>query len=199
MGVVPAQPAGMISRDAAQVASLSSAARREAGGLRGPALAAILQQEAHACALDGAEAECHRLLDCALEQAATPDDPGDASSGHGSFCTPAYLEMQRGVCWLTLGRPAQAVAVLETAAESLPAVYRRDRGVAFGSQAIAFAAMGEPAEAARAGMSALEIARDSGSRRILRAIMPLSAALAPHSELDDVAVFRAALADNWAA
>lgn len=188
----------MASRDAAQVASLSSAARREAGGLKGPALAAILQQQAHARALDGAEAECHRLLDSAHDQAATPDDPGDASSGHGSFCTPAYLEMQRGVCWLTLGRPAQAVAVLEEAVESLPAVYRRDRGLAFGSQAIALAAMGEPAEAAKAGMSALEIARDAGSRRILRGIMPLSAALAPHNELEHVAVFQAALADSWA-
>lgn len=162
-------------------------------------MAAILQQEAHAWALDGAEAECHRLLDQAHTLAASPDDPGDASGGHGSFCTPAYLEMQRGACWLTLGQPARAVSVLDAAVKSLPAVYRRDRGVAFSSQASAFAALDEPAEAAVAGMKALEIARDSGSGRIMRMILPLSSALAAHGELEPVAALRMALADNRAA
>lgn len=189
----------MASRDAAQVGGLAAAARREAGGLAGPALAAILQQEAHAHALDGAEAECHLTLDRAHALAADPADPGDASGGHGSFCTPAYLEMQRGACWLTLGQPARAIAVLEAAIESLPAVYRRDRGVALSRQAAAFAGVGEPAQAATTGMSALEIARDSGSGRILRMIWPLSAALAQHSDLEQVAVLRAALAGSRAA
>lgn len=186
----------MASGDAAQVASLAGAARREAAGLGGPVMAAILQQEAHACALDGAEAECQRLLDSAHTLAAAPDDPGDASGGHGSFCTPAYLEMQRGGCWLTLGQPGKAVAVLEASIGLLPAVYRRDRGVAFSSQAAGLAAMGEPAEAAAAGMKALEIARDSGSGRILRMILPLSAELAANGELEQVRAFRAALADS---
>jgi hypothetical protein len=107
-------------RDGAQVASLAAAARRGAGGAPGPMLAAILQQEAHAHAMDGDELACHRALDQAHRTAAAEDDPGDASAGHGSFCTPAYLEMQRGACWLTLGRPALAVTALETAARSLP-------------------------------------------------------------------------------
>ncbi|HYK28042.1 MAG TPA: helix-turn-helix transcriptional regulator [Streptosporangiaceae bacterium] len=190
----------MASGDAAQVASLASAARREAaGGLGGPGMAAILQQEAHACALDGAEVECHRLLDSADALAAAPDDPGDASGGHGSFCTPAYLEMQRGVCWLTLRQPAKAAAVLEAAAGSLPAVYRRDRGVALSSQAAALAAMGEPVAAATVGMRALEIARDSGSGRILRMILPVSAGLAAHSALEEVRALQGAVTASLAA
>jgi hypothetical protein len=91
--------------NAATAAGLAGAARREGGELPSPMLAAILQQEAHAYALDGAEAACQTALDHARDKAASPDDPGDASSGHGSFCTPGYVEMQRGRCWLRLGRP----------------------------------------------------------------------------------------------
>jgi hypothetical protein len=178
--------------DGAQVGGLAAAARREARGVSGPALAAILQQEAHACALDGAEAECHRLLDCAHELAAVDDD-GDAAGGHGSFCTAAYLEMQRGVCWLTLGRPDRALTVLDGALMSLPAVYRRDRGAALSRRAAALAAIGEAKEAALTGVKALEIAQDCGSGRIVRMVLPLSAALAAHGDVGEVAALRAAL------
>lgn len=184
----------MAGRDAAQIAGLAAAARREAGGFSGPMMAAILQQEAHAHALDGAEKDCGHTLDQAHALAAAPDDPGDASNGHGSFCTPAYLEMQRGVCWLTLDRPGKAVAALEAAIRSLPPVYRRDRGVGLSRQAAAFAALGEPGEAAAVAKKALGIARDSGSGRILRMIVPVAVALEPYSHLEPVAGLRAALA-----
>jgi transcriptional regulator with XRE-family HTH domain len=49
--------------DAAAVAGLAAAARREGGDLPGPMLAAILQQEAHAHALDGVESTCLAALD----------------------------------------------------------------------------------------------------------------------------------------
>jgi transcriptional regulator with XRE-family HTH domain len=184
----------MATRDPAQVAGLVTAARREARGATGPVMAAILQQEAHAYALDGAEKLCHQALDQAHALAAEPNDPGDASNGHGSFCTPAYLEMQRGMCWLTLARPARAIAVLGAAVGSLPPAYRRDRGVALSQQAAALAALGEHAEAALMATQALGIARDSGSGRILRMIVPVAAALETHSHLEAVAGLRAALA-----
>jgi tetratricopeptide (TPR) repeat protein len=185
----------MVSRDSAQIAGLASAARREARGLSGPMLAAILQQEAHAYALDRAERDCHRLLDRAHDMAAEPSDPGDATNGHGSFCTPAYLEMQRGICWLTLAQPQKAVAALETAIGSLPPVYRRDRGVGLSQQAAAFVALGEPAQAAAAAAQALGIAQDSGSGRILRMILPVASALEPHRHLEPVGALRTALAE----
>jgi len=187
-------------RDAAQVAGLAAAARREAGGAAtGPMLASILQQEAQGHALDGSEVACHNCLDQAHGLAAAPDDPGDASNGHGSFCTAAYLEMQRGACWLILGRPAKAMGALETAIRSLPPAYRRDRGVAFSHQAAALAAAGEPAEAATAAMQALNISRDSGSERITRMVVATAGVLAPHSEMEAVAGLRAALAEIPAA
>ena len=148
--------------DAAAVAGLAAAARRERKNLPGPMLAAILQQEAHAYALDGDEAACHAALDQAHRQAASPDDRGDASNGHGSFCTPAYVEMQRGLCWLLLGQPAKARAALDGAIRSLPPVYRRDRGVALSALATAFAAIGEADEAAITATQALAVARDAG-------------------------------------
>jgi tetratricopeptide (TPR) repeat protein len=181
-------------RDGAQVASLAAAARREAGTVAGPMLAAILQQEAHAYALDGDELACHKALDQAHRSAAADDDPGDASAGHGSFCTPAYLEMQRGACWLTLGRPASAVTALETAVRSLPPAYRRDRGAALSYQAAAYASLGEPAEAARVAMGALDIARAAGSGRMLKMTMAVADGLAAHAHLDAVARLRAAVA-----
>ena len=187
-------------RDAAQVAGLAAAARREAGGAAtGPMLASILQQEAQAHALDGSEVACHNSLDQAHGLAAAPDDPGDASNGHGSFCTAAYLEMQRGACWLMLGRPAKAIGALETAIRSLPPAYRRDRGVALSHRAAALAAVGESAESAAVAVQALDIARDSGSDRIARMVMTTAAVLAPHSELEAVAGLRAALAESPAA
>lgn len=185
----------MAARDPAQIAGLASAARREARGLRGPMLAAILQQEAHAYALDGAEKACHELLDRAHALAAELSDPGDASNGHGSFCTPAYLEMQRGICWRTLAQPGKAGQCWQRQMGSLPPVYRRDRGVGLSQQAAALVALGEPAEAAVAAVKALSIAQDSGSGRILRMIVPVASALEPHRHLEPVTQLRTALAE----
>jgi len=142
----------------------------------------------------GDERACHQALDQAHRTAAPDDDPGDASAGHGSFCTPAYLEMQRGACWLTLGRPARAVSSLDTAIRSLPSAYRRDRGAALSRQAAAYAALGEPAEAARAAMGALDIARAAGSGRVLKMTVAVADGLAAYAHIDAVARLRSAVA-----
>jgi tetratricopeptide (TPR) repeat protein len=181
--------------DAAAAAGLAAAARREGGDLPDPMLAAIFQQEAHAHALDGAEAACLGAMDQALERAASSDDPGDASGGHGSFCTAAYLDMQRGRCWLRLGRPVKARDALEDAVRTLPAVYRRDRGVALSALAAAHAAIGEPGEAAAAAMQALEVARDAGSERIISMVIPVATALARHRSIEAVAQLQQAIAE----
>jgi hypothetical protein len=157
-------------------------------------LAALLQQEAHAHALDGDEAACQASLDLAHEHAASPEDPGDASNGHGSFCTPAYVEMQRGRYWLLLGQPIKARSALDSAIRSLPPVYRRDRGVALSALATAFTATGEPGQAAAVATQALGVARDAGSARIISMVIPVATALAPYRHIDTVASLHAALA-----
>ena len=168
------------SEDAAAAAGLASAARREGGELPDRMVAAILLQEARAHALDGAETACELALDRAHELAAAPDDPGDASKGHGSFCTPGYVEMQRGRCWLRLGHPSKALAAFNRAVVSLPPVYRRDRGIALSGKAAAFAGLGEADEAATVAIEALGVARNAGSKRIVRMVMPVAEAVAPY-------------------
>jgi tetratricopeptide (TPR) repeat protein len=184
--------------DAAAVAGLAAAARREGGDLPGPMLAAILQQEARAHALDDAEASCLAALDEASDRAASPDR-GDASSGHGSFCTTAYLEMQRGRCWLRLGRPAKARDALGTAVQALPPAYRRDRGVALSALAAAHAALGEYGDAAAVATQALQVALDAGSERIVSMVTSVATALVPHRRIEAVAALHEILAGTRSA
>lgn len=181
-----------VDGDAAQAIGLAHAARRNPGNLPGPMLAAIFQQEAHGHALDGAADDCARALDQARDHAAS-GDPGDASSGHGSFCTPAYLDMQAGRYWLTLGQPTKALLPLQAAVDTLPTVYRRDRGVALSGLAAAFGASGEAEQAARAALAALEIARSTGSSRILTMTRAAAATLPRRDPTAAVAELREAL------
>ena len=179
--------------DAAQVIGLSNAARRDAASLPRPMLAAIFQQEAQGHALDGAAADFEHALGQAHTYAAT-GDPGDATGGHGSFCTSAYLDMQAGRCWLGLGQPAKALARLQAAVEALPVVYQRDRGVALSGLAAAFAASGEAEQAARAALGALAVARDTGSWRILAMTRSAASAFPRRTQVPEVAELREALA-----
>jgi tetratricopeptide (TPR) repeat protein len=178
--------------EAARVAGLVAAARRAAGEVPGPMLAALLQQAAHAHAMDGDEPACHASLDQAFA-AAADDSAGDAAGGHGSFCSAGYLQMQRGACWLRLGYPQRAVGAYEAAASSLPAAYRRDLGAALGGLAAARAAAGEPEQAAFAALQALDIAATSGSGRITGMVASVASGLAPYRSAGPVAELLAAL------
>ena len=79
---------------------------------------------------------------------------------------------------------------------SLPPVYRRDRGVALSALAAAFAAIGEPAEAAEVATQALGVARDSGSERIVRMVIPVATALVPYRHIEAVAGLHEILAET---
>lgn len=94
--------------DAAQTIGLAQAARRNEEKLATPTRAAIRVQEAYGHALDGNDQAAQRLLDEAHTWAAG-DTAGDAREGHGSYCTPGYIEIQRGHCWLAAGQPKKAI------------------------------------------------------------------------------------------
>ncbi|WP_219516169.1 helix-turn-helix domain-containing protein [Nonomuraea ceibae] len=177
----------------AQVVGLAEAACREQGNVAGPMLAAILQQHAHGLALSGVEVASHELLDRAQEYATT-DDAGDARAGHGAFCTPAYLELQRGRVWLTLGRPGRAVDAFESAIRELSPTYQRDRGLAHAGLSIALTQERQPEAAASAAVQALTVAQDSGSSRIFSMLASVAPHLARHAHLNPVAEFLAGLA-----
>lgn len=172
-------------RDGQKTLSLANAAARTGAELSGPMRAAILHQEAYGHALEGDERQAHHTLDQALQWAAH-DTTGDAREGHGSFCTEPYLELQRANCWATLGQSKRAIQLFETVIPTLPAVYRRDRGVACGRLAHAYADTGQVEAAAYLGREALAIARSSGSTRTEQAVARLGRQLARHQRLGPV-------------
>jgi tetratricopeptide (TPR) repeat protein len=172
--------------DAAQVVGLAQAARRNEKQLATPTRAAIRVQEAYGHALDGDEQASQRLLDEAHTWAAS-DTVGDAHEGHGSYCTPSYIEIQRASCWLTTGKPKKAIAPYEEGLRTLPAVYQRNRAAALSRLAVAYVADGQLEQAASTAHAALPVARTAGSRRIVEEIKGVSAELAPHRPLEGVA------------
>ncbi|MEV0351521.1 hypothetical protein AB0H88_37595 [Nonomuraea sp. NPDC050680] len=184
----------MSDRRAGDVLGLATSALRQTD-LPAPMQAAIIQQQAQGHALDGEERPCQRKLDQAHTLASSVHDDGDARGGHGSFCTPAYVEIQRAGCWLELKQPARAVATYESALPDLPAVYRRDRGMALAGMAAAYAGQGEPEYAATTAGEALDIARAAGSVRIINVLTSVERTLSIHRRLPSVAAFRLALAD----
>lgn len=163
--------------DAAEVIGLAQAAGRDVNELSASMRAAIIQQEAHGYALDGDDVTAQRKLDSAHQWAAA-DTSGDARGGHGSFCTAGYIELQRAACWLmTAKQPERAIELYETTIPELPPVYRRDRGVALGRLAAAYAAADEPERAAQVAGEALAIARSAGSARTLNDVVAVGQAL----------------------
>jgi hypothetical protein len=174
------------TKDAAQVIGLAGAARRDEEQLETPMRAAIRVQEAYGHALDGNERRSQRILDEAHTWAAS-DTVGDARGGHGSYCTPAYIEIQRANCWLATGKPKKAISLYEGGLRTLPPVYQRNRAAAQSWLAAAYVADGQLEQAASTAHAALPVARNTGSRRILEEIEDLSADLVPHRGLQGVA------------
>ena len=148
--------------------------------------AAIRVQEAYGQALDGNERRSQELLDEAHTWAAG-DTVGDARGGHGSYCTPSFIEIQRANCWLATGHATKAISLYEGGLRTLPPVYQRNRAAAQSWLAAAYVADGQLEQAASTARAALPAARSTGSRRILDEIKVLSAGLEPHRELPGVA------------
>ena len=172
--------------DAGQVVGLAQTARRNEDQLVTPMRAAIRVQEAYGYALDGDDQAAQGLLDQAHTWAAG-DTEGDARGGHGSYCTPSYIEIQRASCWLTTGKPKKAIALFEEGLRALPVVYQRNRAAALSRLAVAYVADGQFEQAASSAHAALPVARSAGSKRILDEIRGIGAELAPHQPLQGVA------------
>lgn len=189
-----AQQAAVIP-DAAQVIGLAQAARRNEEKLATPTRAAIRVQEAYGYALDGNDLAAQRLLDEAHTWAAG-DTVGDAREGHGSYCTPGYIEIQRGHCWLATGQPKKvkkAIALYEDSLRTLPTVYQRNRAATLTRLAAAYAADSQPEQAANTAHAALPVARSAGSKRIVGEIKNIGAELIPYRALPGVAALLGAL------
>jgi transcriptional regulator with XRE-family HTH domain len=181
--------------DTARAIGLAQAARRHEEGLATPTRAAIRVQEAYSHALDGDHHTAQTLLDEAHTWAAN-DTRGDAHEGHGSYCTPSYIEIQRANCWLTTGKPKKAIALYEESLHTLPVVYQRSRAAALSRLAVAYIADGQLEQAASAARTALPVARSGGSMRIIDELKSVGSHLVPHQQLQGVAALLHELADD---
>ena len=181
-----AQQAAAVS-DAPQTIGLAQAARRHEEKLATPTRAAIRIQEAYGHALDGNDQAAQGLLDEAHTYAAS-DTTGDAREGHGSYCTPDYIEIQRATCWLATGQPKKAISLYEDNLRTLPTVYQGNRAAALTRLAVAYATDSQPEQAANTAHAALPVARSAGSMRIVGEIKKVGAELIPYRALPAVAV-----------
>jgi DNA-binding XRE family transcriptional regulator len=171
---------------AVEAVGLAQAARRDSDNLSPPTRAALCVQEAVSHARDGDETTSQRLLDSAHEWAAN-DTVGDAHEGPGSFCTAAYIELQRATTWLMLGKPRAAISAFETALPGLPNVYQRDRAAALGKLATAYATDGQVELASQTALEGLALARAAGSRRTVREVKDVGSLVERHRSLSLVA------------
>jgi tetratricopeptide (TPR) repeat protein len=175
--------------------SLALAALRRPGQLPPRVHALALRQLAHGHALNGEEPACARALDAAREQAGRTELYSEEESGIAAYCTPEYVEMEAAGCWMTLGRPREAILIYERGLAVWAPEFLRDQGVHLARLALAHAADGEPERACAAAHKALVIASDTGSGRALSDLRRLTAQLAAWSDLPVVADFVEAFND----
>ncbi|MFF0532856.1 helix-turn-helix domain-containing protein [Nocardia amikacinitolerans] len=132
--------------------------------------AVLLRQQANvyaARARSGERADtmtCVDALTLAAEAAAEPaEDPDDLAG----YCSPAYVAMEAAHCWIELGHPDKALAILEQRMNDWSAESRRDLGMGLARLSTAHAGVGSWSEAVEAAGYAATIVADTGSHRTL--------------------------------
>ncbi|MEV4924612.1 tetratricopeptide repeat protein [Streptomyces roseoverticillatus] len=149
------------------------AAQQEAQGyalMRNPKAALARFDEAHALVSEAAGTAPATTLDT-------------------SYCTPAYIEMQRANCWIDLGQPQRAIELFEGHLEALPKVFRNDRGVYLARLARAYVRAGELESGAAAATKSLGIVRYTGSARTFTELSAVAESVTAHRSVPTVASF----------
>ncbi|MFD7547137.1 hypothetical protein [Streptomyces sp. NPDC059816] len=182
----PALQAFVLMRKAQQSVGLNQ--RQRAIGLASAALlvrgdvpervrASAHIQRAHGHALAGDGTEAARAIATAHELAA--GTRATRADQLGGYCVPAYVEAQRAACQLLLGHPAEAVASYQRALDHWPGSYQRERGLHLARLATAHAAARSPDAACVTALEALEIMRETDSRRTTAELRRVVTALTP--------------------
>jgi len=162
--------------DTAGALGLAEAALREPG-LTPRVRALALRQKARGHALEGDSMACERALEAARTDVASDEDHGDDDRALSGYCTPAYVEMEAGDCWMALGAPTKAIATFEQGLAIWPPGYERDRGLHLARLAVAYATANEPEQACGYAEQAAVLARETGSTRTLQELGRLHARL----------------------
>jgi transcriptional regulator with XRE-family HTH domain len=180
--------------DAARTLGLAQAALRGQDRLSPRVRALALRQEARGHALSGDPTGCARALDAARAEAAAPGDHGDDERALTGYCTPSYIDGEVADCWMLLGQPHKAVAILGHGLAEWPAQYQRDRGLNLARLAVAHAADREPEQACAVAQQAAAIVSNTWSARTTAELRRLPALLAPWPDLAPVVELRETLA-----
>lgn len=180
------QAASQVNAD--QTIGLARAAQRVPN--LNPSLRALAaQQEATGYALQRNSKAALAIFDEAREWAVRHWENDSTTSLDTSYCTPAYIELQRANCWIDLGDPLRAVQLFEDEIAALPQVYRNDRGVYLARLARAYGKAGEPEQGAVAATEALVIAARTGSARTLAELTVVSRVVESRQSVPAVAEF----------
>lgn len=163
-------------RQQQRVVGLAAAALRVRGDVPARIRASARLQEAHGQALVGEESVALRALDSA--EALVGGD-GAVTDQLGGYCNSSYVEAQRATCYLRLGKPAEALAAFQRALNSWPDTYQRERGLHLARLAGAHAANRSPDAACATAMEAVEITRETESRRTTAELRRVVTSLAP--------------------
>jgi len=157
---------------------LSAAAARQPASPGVLALAA--QQEARGHALLGEADDVDRLLDRAVELSDTAAHHPDNEPPWIYFHSPDYLRLQRGLAYRLLGRHDEAIALLTAGLAAIPPEGRRSEWAAtyMAELALTLLAMGDRSGAAGAAAEVTDIARATGSTRLVQVAARLRLRLA---------------------
>jgi tetratricopeptide (TPR) repeat protein len=145
---------------------------RAAGDVRGSAprtLAFAAKQEALACSALGDQESCVRAVDRAMDLAGKPP-VSDFLEQITNFCTPAYIEMEAGQCWLQIGRSDEALDVLQHSVAHNPPEFRLSLGSGLARLAGAYAHAGEVQKSFDTALDAVQVLRETHSFRIAQSL-----------------------------
>lgn len=148
---------------------------------------------AHGYSLDGNRDETMRAYDQArsLLHAVEPTRP----TLWGGWLDEPYIAVHQAHSLSVLGDYPAAANGFQTAIDALPPSYKRDRGVYLARSAVANAGGHEAERAASLGLSALTVATETGSERIMKELVYLRDILPESSTAIEIGNFRAAMDD----
>jgi transcriptional regulator with XRE-family HTH domain len=175
---------------AAGLANAALAADRAGVSLKVRAL--LLRQKANAHASLGESGACSSALSEAFEIAGSAQLE---TTDLAEYCTTAYVAMEAGTCWVTLGDTVRALAAFSHSPTSGwdPAL-RRDQGLSLARRATALAGAGDVVAACQTAHEAIAIVTITRSSRILKELSRLPRQLKHQAHDPHVAVLRRAIA-----
>jgi transcriptional regulator with XRE-family HTH domain len=172
---------------------MASAALARRDALTPRLRAVILRQRAQASAALGESDAASRDADAAVDEAVAGASQGE--DDRAPYCSPVYAAMEAGAVRLRLGKPADALAVLE---RSVPqwsdARQPRDHALFLTRLAEAHAAVGDRDQARAATEDALTAAAGLASRRVAGQLAGLASKLAAWDDDPGTAAILAKLA-----